>query len=118
MKPRIVFSFNSELFKVTGVQKVLMDIHHAIQDDFEARIVGTIPYGKIHKDLDVKPAEYVRWRNPFMFRNAIVILHERKYLALFWFLNFVLRQHIRLVYVHHNVFYNHRMMRGISFHVG
>ena len=110
MKPRIVFSFNSELFKVTGVQKVLMDIHHAIQDDFEARIVGTIPYGKIHKDLDVKPTEYVRWRNLFMFRNAIVILHERKYLALFWFLNFVLRQHIRLVYIHHNVFYNHRRM--------
>lgn len=108
MKLRKVFSFNAELFKVTGVQKVLMDIHHAVQNDFEARIVGTIPYGKIHKDLDVKPTEYVRWRNPFMFRNAIVILHERKYLALFWFLNFILRQHIRLVYIHHNVFYNHR----------
>ena len=80
MKLRKVFSFNAELFKVTGVQKVLMDIHHAVQNDFEARIVGTIPYGKIHKDLDVKPTEYVRWRNPFMFRNAIVILHERKYL--------------------------------------
>lgn len=110
MKLRKVFSFNAELFKVTGVQKVLMDIHHVVQDDFEARIVGTIPYGKIHKDLDVKPTEYVRWRNPFMFRNAIVILHERKYLALFWFLNFILRQHIRLVYIHHNVFYNHRRM--------
>ncbi len=110
MKLRKAFSFNAELFKVTGVQKVLMDIHHAVQDDFEARIVGTIPYGKIHKDLDIKPTEYVRWRNPFMFRNAIVILHERKYLALFWFLNFILRQHIRLVYIHHNVFYNHRRM--------
>lgn len=110
MKPRKVFSFNSELFKITGVQKVLMDIHHAVQDDFEARIVGTITYAKIHKDLEVNPAEYIQLRNPFMFRNAIVIIHERKFLALFWFLNLILRQHIRLVYVHHNVFYNRRRL--------
>lgn len=105
-----VYSFNSELFKITGVQKVLMDVHHAVMDEYDAKIVGTVPFEKVHKDLDIHKEEYVKFRNPFMFRNSIVILHERKFLAFFWFLNHVLFQNIKLVYIHHNVFSNHRRM--------
>lgn len=105
-----VYSFNSELFKVTGVQKVLMDVHHAVMDEYDAKIVGTVPFEKVHKDLDIRKGEYVKFNNPFMFRNSIVILHERKFLAFFWFLNHVLFQNIKLVYIHHNVFSNHRRM--------
>lgn len=39
-----VYSFNSVLFKITGVQKVVMDVHHVVKDDYDAKIVGTI-YG-------------------------------------------------------------------------
>lgn len=110
MKPRKVFSFNSELYKVTGVQRVLMDVHHAVQDEYEAKIVGTISYGQVHKDLGIRKSEYIRWCNPFLFRKSIVILHERKFLLLFWLLNHLLFQRIKLVYIHHNVFNNHRRM--------
>lgn len=48
-KRRKVFSFNSELYKVTGVQKVLMDIHHAVKEDYDAIIVGTVSYGMVDK---------------------------------------------------------------------
>ena len=105
-----VFSFNSELFKITGVQKVLMDVHHSVSDEYDAKIVGTVSFDQVHKDLNIHQGEYVRFKNPFMFRNSIVILHERKFLAFFWFLNHVLLQNIKLVYVHHNVFSNHRKM--------
>ena len=37
-----IFQFNSELHKVTGVQKVLMDIHHAVKDKYDAKIVGAV----------------------------------------------------------------------------
>lgn len=107
---RKVYSFNSELFKVTGVQKVLMDVHHAVMDEYDAKIVGTVPFEKVHKDLNIQKEEYARFRNPFMFRNSIVILHERNFLAFFWFLNHVLFQNVKLVYIHHNVFSNHRRM--------
>lgn len=107
---RKVYSFNSELFKVTGVQKVLMDVHHAVMEEYDAKIVSTIPFDKVHKDLDINKEEYVRFTNPFMFRNSIVILHERKFLAFFWLLNHVLLQNIKLVYIHHNVFSDHRRM--------
>lgn len=105
-----VYSFNSELFKVTGVQKVLMDVHHAVMGEYDAKIVGTVPYDKLHKDLDILQDEYVKIKNPFMFRNSIVILHERKLLAFFWLLNHVFFQNIKLVYIHHNVFNDHRRM--------
>lgn len=37
MKQRKVFSFNSELYKVTWIQKVLMDVHHAVQENYERK---------------------------------------------------------------------------------
>lgn len=107
---RKIYSFNSELFKVTGVQKVLMDVHHAVCEEYDAKIVGTIPFEEVHKDLKIQHGEYVKFKNPFMFRNSIVILHERKFLAFFWILNHVFFQKIKLVYIHHNVFSDHRRM--------
>lgn len=107
---RKVYSFNAQLYKVTGVQKVLMDVQHAVCGEYDARIVGTVPFEGVHKDLGICREEYVRFRNPFMFRNSIVVLHERKFLAFFWLLNHVFFQNIKLVYIHHNVFSDHRRM--------
>ncbi len=45
-----------------------------------------------------------------MFYDSIVVLHERKFLLLFWILNHIFFQHIKLVYVHHNIFHNHKLM--------
>ena len=85
-----------------------MDIHHAVRDDYEAKIVGLKPYEAINPNLKIAPEEYVQWKNPFMFHHSIVILHERKFLLLFWLLNTVFFQRIRLIYVHHNELYGHR----------
>ena len=103
-KRRKVFSFNSELYKVTGVQKVLMDIHHAVKEDYDAIIVGTVSYGMVDKSHQIFEDEYKQFKNPFMFYDSIVVLHERKFLLLFWILNHIFFQHIKLVYVHHNIF--------------
>lgn len=105
-----LFSFNSELTKVTGVQKVLLDIHHAVSGTYNAKIVGTVPYWKVNKNHGIVQDEYVQFKNPFMFYNSIVIVHERKFLLMFWLLNHLFFQRIRLVYVHHNVFSSHRRL--------
>ncbi len=60
-----------------------MDVHHAIMGEYDAKIVGTVPYDKLHKALGIHHDEYLKIKNPFMFRIFIVILHERKFLALF-----------------------------------
>lgn len=102
-----VFSINTQLYKVTGVEKVMIDIHHAIKGVYDAKIVGSIPYEKVNMDHHIPPSEYVCFHNPFMFYNSIVIVHERRLLMLLWFLNNFLFQRIKVVYVHHNLFYNH-----------
>lgn len=103
-----VFSVDFQLYKVTGVEKVMLDIHHAVKDDYEAKIVGNIPYEKVHKGHEIKQEEYIKLNNPFLFYNSIVIVHERRLLLLFWLLNHFLFQRIKIVYVHHSLFYNHK----------
>lgn len=106
-----VYSFNSELCKVTGVQKVLMDIHHAVEDKYEAKIVGTVPFKNVNINHGIRENEYIQWKgNPFVFFNSVVFVHERKFLWLFWLLNHLLFQKIKVIYVHHNIFYNHRFL--------
>jgi len=108
-----VFSFNSQLDIVTGVQKVLLDIHHAIRNDYEANIVGLKSYSSVNNNLNISENEYVQWKNPFLFYNSIVILHERKFLMLFRILNLVFFQRIKVVYIHHSILYGKRMMSSM-----
>ena len=91
-----LFSFNSELNKVTGVQKVLLDIHHAVKDTYNAKIVGTIPYGQVNKNHGITQSEYIQFKNPFIFYNSIVIVHERKFLLMFWLMNHLLFQAFKI----------------------
>lgn len=106
---RKVFSIDFQLNKVTGVEKVMLDIHHAVQGDYEAKIVGNIPYSKVRFEHNIKKEEYVQLKSLLMFHNSIVIVHERKLLIIFWLLNHVLFQKIKIVYIHHNLFYNHKL---------
>ena len=103
-----VFSIDFQLSKVTGVEKVMLDIHHALQGDYEAKIVGNLPFEKVSPEHNIKKEEYVKFKNIFMFRKSVVIAHERRLLILFWFLNHVLFQNIKIVYVHHNLFHDHK----------
>ncbi len=109
-KMKKVYSFNTELYKVTGVQKVLVDIHQAIKSEYNSLIIGTIPYEEVNENHRIERNEYTQVKNPFMFYNSIVILHERKMLLFFWLLNHLLFQRIKLVYVHHNIFHNHKLL--------
>lgn len=103
-----VYSIDFQLYKVTGVEKVMLDIHHAVQGEYEAKIVGNIPYAEVRHEHKIKKDEYVQKRNWLMFRNSIVIVHERRLLWVFWLLNNFLFQRIKIVYVHHNIFHDHK----------
>lgn len=104
-----VFSIDFQLYKVTGVEKVMLDIHHAVQGEYEAKIVGNMPFANVRPEHNILSDEYVQFKSVFMFRNSIVIVHERRLLILLWILNHILFQHIKIVYIHHNIFHNHRL---------
>lgn len=105
-----VFQFNTELYKVTGIQRVLLDIHEALKDDFDAKIVGNIPYGEVNGNLGISEGDYLRFRNPFMFRNSVVIIHERRLLPLMWLLGHIPGLNLKCVYVHHNELYGNKRL--------
>jgi len=105
-----VFQFNTELYKVTGIQRVLLDIHEALRDDFDAKIVGNIPYGEVNGNLSISEGDYLRLRNPFMFRNSVVIIHERRLLPLMWLLGHIPGLNLKCVYVHHNELYGNKRL--------
>lgn len=104
-----IFQLNSELFKVTGIQKVVMDIHEALRP-YGARIVGTIPFERVDKTLGIPQSEYVQLRGYGMFRNSVVIIHERRYLPVFWGLNKLLRYNVRVIYIHHSELYGQKLL--------
>lgn len=110
MKRRKIFQFNTELFKVTGIQRVLLDIHEALKEEFDVKIVGNLPFNKVNQNLDISESDYVRFRNPLMFRNSIVIIHERRLLPFMWVLTHIPGLNIKCIYVHHNELYGNRKL--------
>jgi len=105
-----LYSIDFQLYKVTGVEKVMLDIHHAVKGEYDAKIVGNIPYDEVRPEHNIRKEEYVQKNSWFMFRNSIVIVHERRLLWVFWVLNHLFFQRIKIVYIHHNVFHNHKLI--------
>lgn len=109
-KRKKVFQFNTALFVVSGIQRVISDIHAALHEEYEVKIAGTIPYDKVNPNIGIKKEEYVRFWNPFQFRNSVVIFHERRILPLMWLLSHIPGLGIKSVYVHHNELYGHKKL--------
>ena len=107
---RKVFQLNTELYKVTGIQRVLLDIHEALKDEFDAKIMGTVSYSHIHNNLNIYHKDYVQFCNPLCLRNSIIIVHERRLLPFAWILTHIPYMNIKCVYIHHNELYGNRWL--------
>lgn len=112
-----VFSVNTELDKVTGVQKVLMDIHDGIKGKYTAKIIGTIPFSKVNRNNCVVESEYIQLKNPFILRNSVAIIHERKLTSFLYVLNAVLFLKMKIIYVHHNIYDSGRIYTWFPKHI-
>ena len=110
MSQKKVFQLNSELFKVTGIQRVLLDIHEALRDDFDTKIVGNIPYDRVDVNLGISESDYQRFKNPLMFHKSVVIIHERRLLPLMWVLTHVPGLEVECVYIHHSELYGNKLL--------
>lgn len=107
-----IFSFDNNLVAATGAHRVLVDIHNALKEQFEAKVLGTFEYSKLNPHLGIKEDEYLRFRNPFLLRNSILFVHQRRLAILFNILNKCLFLNIIVIYVHHNIL---KGKRGLSF---
>lgn len=98
-----IYSFDGQLYVVTGVHKVLMDIHNAIKDSFDAKVLGTLEYEELNPDLHIKREEYRKIGSIFSLRNSILIVHQRRLAVKYRLLSLIPFLNLKVVYVHHNI---------------
>lgn len=98
-----IYSFDNRLFEITGVHKVLMDVHNAIKGTFNAKVLGTLEYKDLHPDLHIKEEEYQKIGNLFTLRNSILIVHQRKLAIKYKLLSLLPLLNLKVVYIHHTI---------------
>lgn len=103
-----IYSFDNRLFEITGVHKVLMDIHNAIKDNFDAEVLGTLEYEELNPDLNIKREEYRKIGSIFSLRNSILIVHQRRLAAKYCLLSLIPFLNLKVVYVHHSILIGQR----------
>lgn len=98
-----IYSFNKNLYVITGVHKVLMDVHNAIKGTFKAKVLGTLEYKDLHPDLHIKEEEYQKKESIFDLRNSILIVHERRDAIIYNLLSLIPFFKLKVVYIHHGI---------------
>lgn len=110
---RKVYSLIFQLYDVSGVQRILLDIHNGIKKDFDAKVAGFYPYEEIVKKMDVSQSEYVQLKSIRDLRDALVITHERKSSTKCYLMNILFRLNMKLIHVQHSVYHD---LRYLSFY--
>ena len=105
-----VIQINTQLSKVTGIERVMMDLHQALKDSYDASIAGTLPFDKVNPDLNIDEKDYFRFTNPLQLRNSVVIIHERRMLPIMKILENIPGLGIKCLYIHHSEMRNNRLL--------
>jgi glycosyltransferase involved in cell wall biosynthesis len=99
-----LYSLIEVVHNVSGVQKVLVDIHNGIKMIYDAKIAGFHTYNKISHLLPVEENEYIQIKSILELRNSIVITHERKICTKCVILNKVFSLKIKHIHVQHSIY--------------
>lgn len=103
-----IFSTITNLKTYGGAEKVLMDIHSSISCLYNAKIIGFQSYELLHPKHKIKKEEYIRFKNPFLLKNAIILVHARKLLPFLIVLNKIFFLRARIIYISHSIYLTHR----------
>lgn len=107
-----IVATTSYLGEYAGAQKVLLDIHNGIKHKYNCKILGFIPYQKVHPKYKIPVSEYVKFGNPFYLNNKILLVHARNVMALIMVIKRIFFLNTRIIYIAHNVYDTHK---NISF---
>lgn len=110
MAHRRIIQLNTELHKVTGIQRVMVDIHEALRDSFDAHIAGPGTFESVNPGIGLKREDYLQVRRPWQLRNSTVIIHERRLLPVMKVLSLIPGLGIKYLYVHHNEMHDHKLL--------
>ncbi|QEM02512.1 glycosyltransferase family 4 protein [Mucilaginibacter rubeus] len=107
-----IVATTSNLDEYAGAQKVLLDIHNGIKHKYNCKVLGFIPYEKVHPKYNIPASEYVKFGNPFYLNNKILLVHARNVMAVIMVIKRIFFLNTRIIYIAHNVYDTHK---NISF---
>ncbi|MEO3403537.1 glycosyltransferase family 4 protein [Mucilaginibacter sp. CAU 1740] len=107
-----IVATTSNLDEYAGAQKVLLDIHNGIKHRYNCKILGFIPFEKVHPKYKIPATEYVKFGNPFYLNNKILLVHARNLMAVIWVIKRIFFLNTKIIYIAHNVYDTHK---NISF---
>lgn len=116
MKKKI-FSFDNHLHLCTGAHKVLADIHNAVKDDFDAKVLGTLEYKDVNPALGIQENEYSKYRSIFELKNSILVVHQRRLAIYFYLLTKLLFLNTKVVYIHHSILKGYKHLSILPDHI-
>jgi len=99
-----IYSVIAVFHEVSGVQKVLLDIHNGLKNLYHAKIAGFCPYNDIALCMNIKENEYVQIKSIRELRDSIVITHERITSSKCFLLNKVFSLNIKQIHVQHSIY--------------
>jgi glycosyltransferase involved in cell wall biosynthesis len=109
-----ILSITTSLARYGGAQKVLLDLHHGIETEFECRIIGFQSFDKIHPKFGIRKSEYIQLKNLKslkILRNATILVHARNVIPLIVVLKKILfLKNTRIIYVSHNVYNTYKRL--------
>lgn len=100
-----VLSITTNLARYGGAQKVLIDVHNGIKDEFECKIIGRQKFEELHPKYGIAKDEYIQLKNISVLKNSVVLVHARNVIPFLVFIRyFFLLRNTKLIYTSHNVY--------------
>lgn len=115
MKP--VYSLIYKLHEVSGVQKVLLDIHDGIKKVYSAKIAGFMSYRDLAKYISIPENEYKQIKSIVELKNSVILTHERIASSKCVILNKLLLLKINHIHVQHSTYESLRMISFYPRHI-
>ena len=112
-----IIATTSNLDEYGGAQKVLLDIHNGIKHQYNCKVLGFIPFEKVHPKYKIPASEYVKFGNPFYLNNKILLVHARNLMAVIWLIKRIFFLNTRIIYIAHNVYDNHKNISFFPYHI-
>lgn len=114
---KTVYSLIYKLHEVSGVQKVLVDIHNGIKEHFTAKIAGFLPYKDFSKHILIPENEYKQIKSILELKNSVVLTHERMTSSKCVLLNRFFHLNIKQIHIQHSTYESLKLISFYPQHV-
>lgn len=101
-----IYSYIEVLHEVSGVQKVLLDIHNGLKKYYHAQIASYLSYKEITRYFDIPESEYIQIKSMKDLNHGLVITHERKASTRCCLYNLLPWMNLKQIHVQHSLYDN------------